>query len=107
MRVEFDKRRKVMVKALREIPGVTCVDPQGAFYAFPDLSSFIGKKTAEGKVIANDAILCEYLIEAARVAVVPGSAFGAPGHVRLSYATSMKNVEEGVARIAAALPRLS
>jgi aspartate aminotransferase len=107
MRVEFDRRRKVMVKALREIPGVTCVDPQGAFYAFPDLSAFIGKKTPEGKVIANDGQLCEYLIEAARVAVVPGSAFGAPGYVRLSYATSMKNVEEGVARIAAALPRLA
>ncbi|HEX2657830.1 MAG TPA: aminotransferase class I/II-fold pyridoxal phosphate-dependent enzyme, partial [Polyangia bacterium] len=107
MRVEFDRRRQVMVKALRAIPGVTCVDPQGAFYAFPDLSSFIGKKTPEGKVVANDAILCEYLIEAARVAVVPGSAFGAPGYVRLSYATSMKNVEEGVARIAAALPKLS
>ena len=107
MRVEFDRRRKVMVKALREIPGVTCVDPQGAFYAFPDLSAFIGKKTPEGKTIANDAQLCEFLIEAARVAVVPGSAFGAPGYVRLSYATSMKNVEEGVARIAAALPRLT
>lgn len=107
MRVEFDKRRKVMVKALREIPGVTCVDPQGAFYAFPDLSAFIGRKTPEGKRIDNDAQLCEYLIEAARVAVVPGSAFGAPGFVRLSYATSMKNVEEGVARMAAALPRLT
>ena len=107
MRVEFDKRRKAMVKALREIPGVTCVEPKGAFYAFPDLSSFLGKKTPEGKKIENDAQLCEYLIEAARVAVVPGSAFSAPGFIRLSYATSMKNVEEGVARIAAALPKLS
>jgi aspartate aminotransferase len=107
MRVEFDRRRKAMVKALREIPEVTCVEPQGAFYAFPDLSAFIGRKTPEGKTIANDAHLCEYLIEAARVAVVPGSAFSAPGYVRLSYATSMKNVEEGVARIAAALPKLA
>ena len=107
MRVEFDKRRKAMVKALREIPGVTCVEPKGAFYAFPDLSSFLGKKTPEGKTIENDAQLCEFLIEAARVAVVPGSAFSAPGFIRLSYATSMKNVEEGVARIAAALPKLS
>ena len=106
MRLEFDRRRKVMVKALREIPGVTCVDPRGAFYAFPNLTAFIGRKTPEGKRIDNDGQLCEYLIEAARVAVVPGSAFGAPGYVRLSYATSMKNVEEGVARIAAALPRL-
>lgn len=107
MRVEFDRRRKVMVKALREIKDVTCVEPQGAFYAFPDFSAFVGRKTPEGKLIANDAQLCEYLIEAARVAVVPGSAFSAPGYVRLSYATSMKNVEEGVARIAAALPRLT
>jgi len=107
MRVEFDKRRKAMVKALREIPGVTCVEPKGAFYAFPDLSSFLGKKTPDGKKIENDAQLCEYLIEAARVAVVPGSAFSAPGFIRLSYATSMKNVEEGVGRIAAALPKLT
>jgi aspartate aminotransferase len=106
MRVEFDRRRKVMVKALREIPDVKCVEPQGAFYAFPDLSAFLGRKGPDGKTIANDAQLCEYLIESARVAVVPGSAFGAPGYVRLSYATSMKNVEQGVSRIAAALPRL-
>jgi len=106
MRVEFDKRRKVMVARLREIPGVTCVEPKGAFYAFPDLSAFIGKKTPEGKKIENDVQLCEWLIEAARVAVVMGSAFHAPGFVRLSYATSMKNVEEGVRRLAEALPRL-
>ena len=107
MRLEFDKRRKAMVKSLREIPGVKCVEPKGAFYAFPDLNAFIGKKTPEGKKIENDGQLCEYLIEGARVAVVPGSAFGAPGFVRLSYATSMKNVEEGVRRMAEALPKLT
>jgi aspartate aminotransferase len=107
MRVEFDKRRKVMVARLREIPGVKCVEPKGAFYAFPDLSVFVGKKTPEGKKIETDAQLCEWLIEAARVAVVPGSAFHAPGFVRLSYATSMKNVEEGVRRMAEALPKLT
>jgi aspartate aminotransferase len=107
MRVEFDKRRKVMVARLREIPGVKCVEPKGAFYAFPDLSAFIGRKTPEGKTIENDLALCEYLIEAAKVAVVPGSAFHAPGYVRLSYATSMKNVEEGIRRMAEALPRLT
>jgi aspartate aminotransferase len=107
MRVEFDKRRKVMVARLREIPGVTCVEPKGAFYAFPDLSAFIGRKTPEGKTIENDVQLCEWLIEAAKVAVVMGSAFGAPGFVRLSYATSMKNVEEGVRRMAEALPKLT
>ncbi|HVR64740.1 MAG TPA: pyridoxal phosphate-dependent aminotransferase [Polyangia bacterium] len=107
MRLEFDKRRKVMVARLREIPGVKCVEPKGAFYAFPDLSAFIGRKTPEGKKIENDLALCEYLIEAAKVAVVPGSAFHAPGYVRLSYATSMKNVEEGIRRMAEALPRLT
>jgi aspartate aminotransferase len=107
MRGEFDKRRKTMVARLREIPGVTCVEPKGAFYAFPDLSAFIGKKTPEGKKIENDVQLCEWLIEAAKVAVVMGSAFGAPGFVRLSYATSMKNVEEGVRRMAEALPKLT
>jgi aspartate aminotransferase len=107
MRLEFDKRRKVMVARLREIAGVKCVEPKGAFYAFPDLSAFIGRKTPEGKKIENDLALCEYLIEAAKVAVVPGSAFHAPGYVRLSYATSMKNVEEGIRRMAEALPRLT
>jgi aspartate aminotransferase len=107
MRVEFDKRRKTMVARLRDIPGVKCVEPKGAFYAFPDLSAFVGRKTPEGKKLETDAQLCEWLIEAARVAVVPGSAFHAPGFVRLSYATSMKNVEEGVKRMAEALPRLT
>jgi len=107
MRQEFDKRRKVMVARLREIKGVKCVEPKGAFYAFPDLSAFIGKKTPEGKTIENDVQLCEWLIDAAKVAVVMGSAFGAPGFVRLSYATSMKNVEEGVRRLAEWLPKLT
>ena len=107
MRQEFDKRRKVMVARLRDIPGVKCVEPKGAFYAFPDLAAFVGKKTPEGKTLATDTELAEWLIEAAKVAVVPGSAFHAPGFVRLSYATSMKNVEEGVRRLAEWLPRLA
>jgi aspartate aminotransferase len=106
MRQEFDKRRKVMVARLREIPGVKCVEPQGAFYAFPDLSAFIGKKTPEGKKIENDVQLCEWLLEAAKVAVVMGSAFGAPGFVRLSYASSLANIREGVGRIHQALTSL-
>jgi aspartate aminotransferase len=106
MRQEFDKRRQYMVKALRAIPGVQCVEPKGAFYAFPDVSAFVGKKTPKGKAIASDLDLCEYLIEEALVAVVPGSAFYAPGFVRLSYATSMANIEKGVARVAEALGKL-
>jgi aspartate aminotransferase len=106
MRLEFDKRRKYMVGALRAIPGVKCVEPKGAFYAFPDLSAYVGKKTPAGVTIDGDPALCQYLIEDAKVAVVPGSAFYAPGFVRLSYATSQANIEKGVARIAEALGKL-
>lgn len=106
MRQEFDKRRRYMVQALRAIPGVKCVEPKGAFYAFPDVSSFTGKRTPAGKSVDNDLVLCDYLIEEAKVAVVPGSAFFAPGFIRLSYATSMANIEKGVARLGEALGKL-
>ena len=106
MRKEFDKRRQYMVKTLRAIPGVQCVEPKGAFYAFPDVSAFIGRKTAKGQTIETDLALCEYLIEEARVAVVPGSSFYAPGFVRLSYATSQANIEKGLARLGEALSSL-
>jgi aspartate aminotransferase len=106
MRQAFDSRRKYMVQALRAIPGVKCVEPKGAFYAFPDLSAFNGKKTPSGKMIDGDPSLCDYLIEEAKVAVVPGSAFYAPGFVRLSYATSQANIEKGVARMGEALGKL-
>jgi aspartate aminotransferase len=106
MRLEFDKRRKSMVKALRAMPGVTCVEPQGAFYAFPDLTAFLGKRSPLGRLIENDLAMCQYLIEEARIAVVPGSAFFAPGFVRLSYATSQANIDEGLSRMARALAEL-
>jgi aspartate aminotransferase len=106
MRQEFDKRRKYMVQALRAMPGVKCVEPKGAFYAFPDVSAFNGKKTPKGAVIESDLTLCDYLIEEARVAVVPGSAFYAPGFVRLSYSTSQANIEKGLARLGEALGNL-
>ncbi len=106
MRVEFDKRRRYMVQALRAIPGVKCVEPRGAFYAFPDVSAFVGRRTPGGQRLDSDLALCEYLIEEARVAVVPGSAFYAPGFVRLSYATSQANIEKGIARIGEALGKL-
>jgi aspartate aminotransferase len=106
MRIAFDQRRQRMVAGLRAMPGVTCVEPQGAFYAFPDVSAFIGKQSPAGRAITNDVAFCEYLLEAARVAVVPGSAFFAPGFVRLSYATSMTNIEEALSRMAHALSEL-
>ena len=107
MRKAFDERRIAMVKLLRAIPGVKCREPKGAFYAFPDLSAYIGKKTPEGKVLADDVQLCDWLVEAGLVAVVPGSGFGAPGFVRLSYACSMQNIEVGLDRLGKALAQLS
>lgn len=106
MRLEFDKRRHFMVKGLNAIPGVSCVEPMGAFYAFPDVSAYNGKTTPGGKLIKDDLDLCEYLISEGRVALVPGSAFYAPGFVRLSYATSQANIEKGLGRIAEALAQL-
>jgi aspartate aminotransferase len=107
MRREFDRRRQAMVSGLRAIPGVQVVEPEGAFYAFPDVRAFIGRAPKGGPPIADDLALAEYLLDRGRVAVVPGSGFLAPGYLRLSYATSMAHVEEGVRRIGAALAELS
>jgi aspartate aminotransferase len=106
MRKAFDERRIEMVKLLRAIPGVSCREPKGAFYAFPDLSAHVGKKTPEGSILDDDVQLCDWLVEVGKVAVVPGSGFGAPGHVRLSYACSMDNIRDGVGRLAKALGTL-
>jgi aspartate aminotransferase len=107
MRKAFDDRRIAMVRLLRAIPGVKCVEPQGAFYAFPDVSTYVGKKSPQGSVLADDVQLCDWLVEQGKVAVVPGSGFGAPGFVRLSYACSMADIENGVGRLAKALGQLT
>jgi aspartate aminotransferase len=107
MRKAFNERRLVMVKLLRAIPGVSCREPKGAFYAFPDLSAYVGKTTPDGKPLADDVALCDWLVETGKVAVVPGSGFGAPGFVRLSYACSMKNIEVGLERLATSLGQLT
>jgi aspartate aminotransferase len=106
MRKAFDERRLEMVKLLRAIPNVACREPKGAFYAFPDVSAYVGKKTPEGAILDDDVQLCDWLVEVGKVAVVPGSGFGAPGFVRLSYACSMANIKEGVGRLAKALATL-
>jgi aspartate aminotransferase len=100
MHAEFDQRRRAMVEGLRAIPKVKLHEPRGAFYCFPDVSAYVGGK------IKDDVTLCEHILEKGRVAVVPGSGFFAPGFIRLSYATSMNNVQEGVRRIAEALALL-
>ena len=94
MLAEYRRRRDFVVQRLRAIPGVTCADPRGAFYAYPNLGVLIGKPG-----IQNSVQLCERLLCEAKVAVVPGEAFGTEHHIRLSYATSMKELERGLERI--------
>lgn len=99
---EFDRRRRYIVQQLNQIPGVICPQPQGAFYVFPDVSSYYGSKEIMGSISFS-----EYLLEEVKVAVVPGIAFGADAHIRISYATSMEQIQEGVARMKEGLGRLT
>jgi len=102
---EFDKRRKYMIERLNEMDGVTCKKPVGAFYAFPNVSAHFGKKFNDTP-IGNSLDLSTYLLEQAKVALVPGSAFGDDRYIRLSYATSMDNIKKGLDRIEEALGNL-
>ena len=102
MAFEFDKRRQLIMKRLDGIPGLTYVEPEGAFYIFLNFSSFTGK-TIKGRKIKGSLDLAEMLLNEAKVAVVPGIAFGSDSHFRLSYATSMANIDKGLDRIAEAL----
>lgn len=97
----YEQRRAWLVPALNEIPGICCADPDGAFYVFPDVSAFYGRRD-----ITDSQSFANYLLDEARVAVVPGAAFGADQCVRISYATSMERIREGVARIDAAVRKL-
>ena len=96
MLAEYTKRRKRIVEGLRAIPGVTCAWPGGAFYAFPNVSSHLGEGHAAAK---NCTELSKLLLEKAHVALVGGESFGAPGYLRLSYATSLERIEEGLGRL--------
>lgn len=98
MRKAFDRRRTTMVEMLREIDGVVCPTPQGAFYAYPSVEGLIGK-TIRGRVIGSSADLAAVILEEAEVAVVPGEAFGPSGFLRLSYALGDDDLVEGVGRI--------
>jgi len=102
MMTEFDKRRKYMVDRLNAMEGITCKMPVGAFYAFPNVSSHFGK-TFNGTVINDSLEMSTYLLENAKVATVPGSAFGDDKYIRLSYATSMDNIKKGLDKIEKAL----
>lgn len=100
---EFERRRDFIVHGLRAIPGVRCPKPQGAFYVFPNISAYLN----QGAGPRTGDELAAYLIESARVAVVGGTDFGYPDHIRISYANSMENLERGLERIAAALRTLN
>jgi aspartate aminotransferase len=99
MRAAFDRRRRRIHELLAAIPGVACVEPQGAFYAFPSFEGVLGREL-RGRTPANTLELAEVILDEARVAIVPGEAFGAPGYARLSYALGDDDLVEGVTRIA-------
>ena len=105
MRIAFQRRRDLVVSLAREIPGIKVNEPQGAFYLFPEVSSYFGKKYGD-KVINNAADLAMYLLEEGHVATVDGEAFCLPGYIRLSYATSDDNIREAMRRIKDALAKL-
>ncbi len=102
---QFKNRRNYILERFAAIPQVTCYKPEGAFYVFPNISAYLGKK-GNGKVLNTDEELANHLLDNYKVAVVAGSGFGAPGYIRLSYATSMENIQKGVDRIEKGLKEL-
>ena len=105
MRRVFKRRRDLGLRMLREIPGMNVNVPQGAFYLFPEVGTFFGRRAGDCQV-NNAADLTMYLLETARVATVGGAAFGAPAYIRLSYATSDEKLAEAIGRIGNALEKL-
>jgi aspartate aminotransferase len=100
---EFKKRRDYIVRRFNAMPGIRCYNPQGAFYVFPNISTYLRRKVKDGRLIETDSDFCDYLLEKHLVACVAGSCFGAKGYMRLSYATSMEQIEKGLDRIEKAL----
>lgn len=98
MRVAFEERKNYMVKTLRDMPQIRCVEPKGAFYVMVDVSDFFGKEI-EGTFVKGSMEVAALLIDYANIAVIPGIAFGVDAYIRLSYATSMENIEEGLNRL--------
>ena len=102
MREAFDRRRVTIQRLLSEVPGFTCIEPEGAFYAFPSVEGVIGR-VIRGTTVDSSLTLANLVLEHAKVAIVPGEAFGAPGYARLSYALGDADLAEGVGRINALL----
>ena len=106
MRNKYKERRDLMVGLLKEIQGVNCAVPGGAFYAFPDFSYYLGKNY-NGEKINDSFKLCDYILDVAKVVTVPGDGFGAPGHIRFSYAVSKDTIRKGIDRVVKALNKLN
>lgn len=102
---EFHNRRNVIVDKLNAVDGIHCLKPAGAFYVFPNITALFGK-TANGKRLGSPCDVADYLLEEAKVAVVPGEDFGSNEHIRFSYATSLEDIEKGCARIRDAVSKL-
>lgn len=107
MRKAFEKRRNLVTDLLKEIPGFKTNMPQGAFYVFPEISELLGKTTPAGATLHTAVDLCEYMLEEAHVALVPGAAFGSPNYVRISYASAESELKEALKRIKEAAKKLS
>ena len=105
MAMEFEKRKKRVMELLATIPGFTCTEPDGAFYVFPIVTDYFGKKDGD-HLISNADALCMYLLNIAHVSTVSGSAFGDPDCIRISYANNIGNIEKGFARIKETMERL-
>ena len=106
MKAAFNKRRDLIVRLLNELPGVSCAMPGGAFYAFPDFSAYLDKQ-GSGKLLKDTFDISNYILGCAKVVTVPGDGFGAPGHIRFSYATSTDIIERGIGRVRSALEQIA
>ena len=106
MRNKFKGRRDLMVELLRKIPDISCSVPGGAFYVFPDFSPYLNK-SANGHILHDSFALCDYILDSAEVATVPGDGFGAPGYIRFSCATKKDTIREGIDRVAKVLNDLN
>jgi aspartate aminotransferase len=107
MRQAFAQRKDIMLSLLRGIPDIPCAEPDGAFYLFPDMQTYIGKITPAGDCLTDATALCMYLLHDAHVSTVSGSAFGDSSCIRLSFANSTENIEKGMMRIQTALEKLT
>ena len=105
MTAEYQRRRNYVLNRLEAIPNIHCVKPDGAFYVFPNIEAYYDKEF-DGNAIRNSYGMAYYLLRHANVAIVPGDAFGAPANMRISYATSMENLEKGMSRLIDAFARL-